>query len=81
MSVKDTQAGGDHYKTLTIQPIEIIRQNGLDFFTGSALKYLLRYKRKHSTADKQIEDLRKAQQFIDFIIEELEQGVENVTDR
>lgn len=38
------QVGGDHYKVKGIQPVEFIRANGLDFFEGSAVKYITRHR-------------------------------------
>ena len=57
------QSGGSHYKDLAIQPIEIIDANNLSFMEGSVLKYLLRWKAKNG-----IEDLKKAQQYLGFMI-------------
>jgi hypothetical protein len=47
-----------HYRTHTVQPIEIIEMYGLDFNRGTALKYLLRAGSKPG-ADK-TDDLLKA---------------------
>lgn len=58
------QVGGQHYKTLAIQPVEYIHKNGLGFCEGNAIKYLTRWKSKGG-----IEDLRKARHFIDLLIE------------
>jgi len=57
------QVGGDHYVRLGIQPWEIIERNGLDYWEGNALKYLLR--RKGNRA----EDLRKAIHYIEYLVE------------
>jgi Protein of unknwon function (DUF3310) len=61
----DIQIGGDHYKSMQIQPIEFIIANGLGFCEGSAIKYICRYKRKGG-----IEDLKKAKHYIDMLIEQ-----------
>jgi len=58
------QIGGDHYSKHRIQPIDIIDEYSLNFFEGNALKYILRYKEKNG-----IEDLEKAKDYIDMIIE------------
>lgn len=47
----DTQVGGDHYKKLGYQPIELIYKLGLDFFQGNMLKYITRYKYKNGQED------------------------------
>lgn len=67
MSEFDTQVGGDHYKKMAIQPLEFIAKNGLDFFQGNVLKYILRYKDKNGA-----EDLLKARHYIDMMIEMME---------
>lgn len=56
------QVGGSHYKELRIEPWDIIEANGLDFWKGNALKYLLRNKNG-------VEDLRKAIHYIQKAIE------------
>jgi len=58
------QAGGDHYKKLTIQPIEYIHANGIPFAEGSVIKYVTRWRDKGG-----IEDLKKARHFLDLLIE------------
>lgn len=61
------QIGGTHYKDMGIDPWKIIDANGLDFYEGNALKYLLRYKNKNG-----VEDLKKAIHYIEHLIERLE---------
>lgn len=58
------QEGGDHYKRLTIQPIEYIHANGIPFAEGSVIKYVTRWRDKGG-----IKDLEKARHFIDLLIE------------
>jgi len=58
------QVGGDHYKSMTIQPSEFINKNDLPFAEGNAIKYLCRHKQKN-----QKEDLLKAKHYIDMAIE------------
>ena len=60
----NTQEGGDHYKSLKIQPVEYIHANGLGFFEGSIVKYVTRWRSKNG-----LEDLRKARHFIDLLLE------------
>lgn len=45
------QEGGDHYKTLKIQPVEYIVANGLDFLEGNVVKYITRHKQKNGAQD------------------------------
>lgn len=58
------QVGGDHYSRLPIQPIDFILGNGLGFCEGNIIKYVCRYRAKGG-----VEDLQKARQYIDFLIE------------
>jgi len=64
LSALETQEGGDHYKSMTIQPVEFIHANGLGYFEGAVIKYMCRWRRKNG-----IEDLRKARHYIDLLIE------------
>lgn len=65
------QVGGDHYKTMAIQPVEFAIANKLDFFQKDIVKYVVR--RKGDKA-KRLEDLNKAKHYIDLYIEAIEKG-------
>lgn len=58
------QVGGSHYKAKAIQPWAVIESNGMGFFDGNALKYLMRFKDKGG-----VEDLKKAIHYIEKLIE------------
>ena len=60
----DIQVGGDHYKSLAIQPAEYIHANNIGFFEGNVIKYVSRWKNKNVIAD-----LEKAAHYIDLLIE------------
>ena len=62
---RERQVGGDHYKNLTIQPNEYIVANKLSWNVGNAVKYLTRYRVK----GEGLQDLQKAQHYIDLEIE------------
>ena len=64
MTANEYQVGGSHYKGRDLQPWDIITMFDLDFFEGSALKYLLRWRQKNG-----VEDLRKARHYIEYLIE------------
>jgi glucose-6-phosphate dehydrogenase assembly protein OpcA len=59
-----TQVGGDHYKSLAIQPAEYAQKNGLGYCEGLALKYITRHKAKHGA-----EDIRKAIHCLELLLE------------
>lgn len=60
----DIQVDGSHYKTCGIQPVEYCHSNDLDFFQGSVIKYVTRWKNKNG-----LRDLLKARHFLDMYIE------------
>ena len=62
--IYEKHVGGDHYKSMVIQPSEFINKNDLPFAEGNAIKYLCRHKQKN-----QKEDLLKAKHYIDMAIE------------
>jgi hypothetical protein len=59
----DIQVAGDHYKSLTIQPVEYIRQNNIGYFEGNVIKYVTRWKDKGG-----IKDLEKAKHYLEMLI-------------
>ena len=59
----NTQVGGNHYKSLKIQPIEYIHANGLDFLSGNIVKYASRHKYKNKA-----EDVRKIIHYAQLIL-------------
>lgn len=58
------QVGGSHYKDTTIQPVEYIRANGLDYFEGNAIKYITRHRVKGGSVD-----LRKAIHYLEMLLQ------------
>ena len=71
-SAFESQVGGNHYKDLSIQPLEFIVANDLDFCQGNVVKYVVRYKLKGG-----LEDLRKARHYLDLLIELKEKEIES----
>lgn len=69
MSSLDTQVGGDHYKSLPIQPVEFILKNKIPYMEGCAIKYLCRHRSKGGA-----KDLEKAIHYIEILLE-MEYGV------
>jgi len=58
------QVGGNHYKSMVIQPSEFINKNNIPFAEGNAIKYLCRHKQKN-----QKQDLEKAIHYCQMAIE------------
>ena len=67
MSAFQRQEGGDHYRKLTIQPVEYMMANGIPFMEGAVIKYVTRWRDKGG-----IGDLRKARHMLDLLIEHTE---------
>lgn len=63
-STLTAQVGGTHYKNMKIQPIEFIYSNGLDFFQGNIIKYVVRHNQKNG-----VQDLLKARHYLDMMLE------------
>lgn len=60
----------EHYNRLNPQPKDVIRAWGLNFNLGSAVKYISRAGHK----DDIVQDLKKAQEFIQFEIDAIEEA-------
>jgi len=54
----------EHYIANKIEPIDFIIQNNFDFCEKNVIKYISRWRLKNG-----VEDLKKAKQYIDFLIE------------
>ena len=59
-----SQVGGDHYKSLVIQPVEYIHKNSIGYIEGCVIKYVTRWRSKNG-----LQDLEKAKHFIELLIE------------
>lgn len=64
MKATDRQVGGNHYQNMAIQPVNFIMSNQIPYAEACAIKYLCRWRNKGG-----LQDLEKAKQYIDFIIE------------
>lgn len=78
MTAFDKQVGGDHYKRFKIQPSQFIADNGLCWYIGNAIKYLVRHQFKNGK-----QDLEKAIHYIQMAIEAYypKQGVKLTCDQ
>ena len=63
-NANQTQVGGTHYKSKSIQPWDYIAANELGYFEGNIVKYVSRWKDKGG-----LDDLRKARHYLDKLIE------------
>lgn len=58
-----------HYTQHAIQPVVFIGMNKIDFLAGNVIKYVSRYNMKNG-----VEDLKKAQHYLDMLIQREEKG-------
>lgn len=72
----ETQVGGNHYKKMKIQVWDFVIANDLDYFQGSIIKYVCRWKDKDW-----IKDLYKARHFLDKYIETMEEKHKGLRER
>ena len=73
MSANDEQVAGDHYKQGgKPQHWDLVITYQWDYFQAQITKYLMRWKTKHDTPTKRLEDLKKARHFLDKYIENFE---------
>lgn len=72
MSANERQVAGSHYhaKGKKIQHWDLAVMFQWDPFQYQITKYVMRWKDKHSTPEKRLEDLKKAQHFLEKYIEE-----------
>ena len=62
-----------HYTLGKIECIDFIQDKNLDFARGNCVKYIVRAGHKpEGDVEKEIEDLKKARQYVDFAIREAE---------
>ncbi len=64
---KDAVTLPQHYARFKIEPINFICSNGLNFFQGNVIKYIMRWDAKNG-----LEDLRKAQRYLTMFIKFVE---------
>lgn len=68
---KDSVIKPTHYTQWKIEPINFIMRNDCPFWMGNVIKYVMRADGKNG-----IEDLKKAQRYIEFRIRQLEGEVD-----
>ena len=62
----------EHYARYKIEPITFIVENGIPYCESNVIKYVCRWQYKHPTKQRQIDDLKKARQYIDILIKKAE---------
>ena len=62
MSALDKQEGGNHYKSLKIQPVEYINANEIPYLEGNVIKYVTRHASKGG-----VNDIDKAIHYLELI--------------
>lgn len=60
----EVQIGGDHYKSMPIQPSEFVYKNQLNWYEGNAIKYICRHRAKGKK-----QDVQKAIHYLQMLIE------------
>jgi hypothetical protein len=68
-SALETQVGGAHYKGKTIQPVEYIHANNLNFLEGCIVKRITRWREKgKGDGSNTFQDLLKIKHEVDLLI-------------
>ena len=71
-SANDTQHGGDHYKKMGVEPWDVVDtwplEQRIGYYRGGALKYIMRMGSK----DESLQEIRKAEHYIQKLLEVLE---------
>ena len=68
MDAKDAIDHPKHYTTVKIEVADAIAGLNLNFLEGNIVKYVCRYKYKHGSPEKQLEDLKKAKWYLEKLI-------------
>lgn len=64
MAANDEQVGGEHYRSMPIQPWDYILANNLGWLEGNIVKYVSRWREKGG-----LKDLEKARHYLAKLIE------------
>lgn len=64
MKAIESQIGGEHYKNMKFQPIQLITSLKCSFIQGCIIKYITRYKYKNG-----VEDIKKCIHYAQLAIE------------
>lgn len=64
MKATDKQVAGNHYKELTIQPVEFCQKNELNYCESAIIKYVCRHRNKNGA-----EDIQKVIHYAELLLE------------
>ena len=64
MKATDKQIAGNHYKELTIQPVEFCQKNELNYCESAIIKYVCRHRNKNGA-----EDIQKVIRYAELLLE------------
>ena len=64
MKATDKQIAGNHYKELTIQPVEFCQKNVLNYCESAIIKYVCRHRNKNGA-----EDIQKGIHYAELLLE------------
>ena len=71
LSARDTQVGGDHYKTVAVQPWDVVDtwplEQRIGYYRGGALKYIMRMGSK----DQNAVEIAKGKHYLEKLLEVL----------
>lgn len=70
MKAIENQIGGNHYRNMAFQPIELISILGCSFIQGCIIKYISRYKDKNGA-----QDIKKCIHYAQLAIELKDKGL------
>ena len=64
MKATDKQIAGNHYKELTILPVEFCQKNELNYCESAIIKYVCRHRNKNGA-----EDIQKVIHYAELLLE------------
>ena len=65
----------EHYLQSSMECITAIEGLSLDFHQAQVLKYVYRHRFKHASLEKQLEDLKKAEYYLNRLIDQAQNRV------
>lgn len=73
MKANDMQFGGDHYKSMGVEPWDVVDtwplEQRIGYYRGGALKYVMRM----GTKDENLQEIKKGWHYMQKLIEVLEE--------